>query len=387
MSLPESPIPCSGSDAAVGEHEDRRRKHPRHAFIARFESHPTRHLADRAFAAELTAHPLYCRASLCSMQRWQFKFSGRHPSQLHAQEWHVYDTDVGLKQRGALLARAALCELLVLRLMRFRGAYGVRHPLHHVTCVVSRRHFLVSKNLADCLFKEGQRSYEQMRFSEASESWGQAALLQHAPSHAFLSSLLIDGRLGVRDDEKQAFELAQIGAAMGCAHSKGVLAFFCTEIEGREDIEKGIALARESAAAGSCFGQYVLGRCCDCGWGVAQDCDEGMRLRRLAAANGSGRAQYDLAMAYKHGFDDGGAASGDAEAARWFRLAAAQGDYMAQRNLAHLLENGRGVAQDYAEAAWWFGLAAAYRDFKGHPNALCCADLQRCTLAAQAAVL
>jgi hypothetical protein len=191
----------------------------------------------------------------------------------------------------------------------------------------------------------------------------------------------------VRDDEKQAFELAQIGAAMGCAHSKGVLAFFCTEIEDREDIEKGITLARESAAAGSCFGQYVLGRCYDCGWGVAQDCDEGMRLRRLAAANGSDRAQYDLAMAYRLGFDDGGAASGDAEAARWFRLAAAQGDYMAQRNLAHLLENGRGVAQDYAEAARWFGLAAAYRDFEGHSNALCCADLQRCTLAAQAAVL
>ena len=107
----------------------------------------------------------------------------------------MYDIDLGLKQRGALLARAALCDFLVLRLMRFRGAYGVRHPLHHVTCVVSRRHFLVSKNLVDCLFKEGQRSYEQMRFSEAAESWGQAALLQHAPSHAFLSSLLIESMM------------------------------------------------------------------------------------------------------------------------------------------------------------------------------------------------
>jgi hypothetical protein len=289
--MPFPPIPCSGCDAAVGEHEDRRRKHPHNAFIARFESHPTRHLADRAFAAELMAHPLYCRASLCSTQRWQLNFSGRHPSQLHAQEWHVYDIGLSLKQRGTLLARVSLCDLLVLRLMRFRGAYGVRQPLRHATCVVSRRHFLVSKNLVDCLFKEGQRSYEQMRFSDAAKSWGQAALLQHAPSHAFLSNMLIDGRLGVRDDEKQAFELAQIGAAMGCAHSKGVLAFFCTEIEDREDIENGIALARESAAAGSCFGQYVLGRCYDAGWGVAEDCDEGMRLRRLAAANGSDRAR------------------------------------------------------------------------------------------------
>jgi hypothetical protein len=31
----------------------------------------------------------------------------------------LYGIDVGLKQRSTLLARAALCELLVLRLMRF----------------------------------------------------------------------------------------------------------------------------------------------------------------------------------------------------------------------------------------------------------------------------
>ena len=262
----------------------------------------------------------------------------------------MYEIDLALKQRGALLVRAALCELLVLRLMRFQGAYGVRHPMHHVTCVVSRRHFLVSKNLADDLFQKGQRSYEQMRFSDAAQRWGQAALLQHAPSHALLSSMLLDGRLGVGKDEKQALELAEIGAAMGCAHSKGVLAFFCLEIEDREDRGRGLALARESAAAGSYFGQYALSRCYEAGWGVAEDWDECMRLRRLAAANGSGNAQFDLGMLYKHGFDDD-AARGDAEAVRWFRLAAAQGNDMAQRNLSFMLESGRGVAQDYAEAA------------------------------------
>ena len=298
----------------------------------------------------------------------------------------MYDIDLGLKQRSALLARAALCELLVLRLIRFRGAYGVRHPMHHVTCVVSRRHFLVSKNLVDGLFREGQRLYEQMRFSEAAKSWGQSALLQHAPSHALLSSMLLDGRLGVRNDEKQAFELAEIGAAMGCAHSKGVIAFFCLEIEDRADRGRGLALARESAAAGSYFGQYALSRCYEAGWGVAEDWDECMRLRRLAAANGSDRAQFDLGRAYKHGYGDD-AAPGDAEAVRWFRLAAAQGDYTAQRNLAYMLETGRGGAQDYAEAARWFGLAEAYMDFKGHPNAQCAADSQRCALAAQAAAL
>ncbi len=135
----------------------------------------------------------------------------------------MYDIDVGLKQRSTLLARAALCELLVLRLMRFGGACRVRYPQHHATCIVSRRHFLVSKNLAPYLFDEGQRLYGSQRFSDAAKSWGQAALLQHAASHALLSAMLSEGRHDVPEDHKRAFELASTGASIGCAHSKGAL--------------------------------------------------------------------------------------------------------------------------------------------------------------------
>jgi hypothetical protein len=97
------------SGAVLGEHEGRRWKHPRHAFIARFESHPALSLAcpDPSFVAELTAHPLYCLASRCSVQRWEVMFRRRAPSQAHAQQWHVYDINVGLKQRSTLLAKAA----------------------------------------------------------------------------------------------------------------------------------------------------------------------------------------------------------------------------------------------------------------------------------------
>ena len=44
--------------------------------------------------------------------------------------------------------------------------------------------------------------YEQGRYSGAAKHWGQAALLQHGASHAFLSSMLIDGRPDVTVDEK-----------------------------------------------------------------------------------------------------------------------------------------------------------------------------------------
>jgi TPR repeat protein len=48
-------------------------------------------------------------------------------------------------------------------------------------------------------------------------------------------------------------------------------------------VGRGLALARESAAAGSSFGQFVVGRCYHAGWGVAQDHAEAVRWRRLAA--------------------------------------------------------------------------------------------------------
>jgi TPR repeat protein len=362
MSLSPAPSSASGD-----EHEGRRRKHPRHAFIAWFGSHPARDLAcpDVQFIAELLVHPLYCLASRSSVQRWEVMFRCRAPSQAHAQQWHVYGIDVGPKQRSTLLARAALCELLVLRLMRFGGACRVRYPQQVATCVVSRRHFLGSKNLAEGLFQEGQRFWEQQRFRDAAKSWGQAALLKHAASHAFLSNMLFVGRPDVFKDEKRAFELAAAGAAMGCAHSNGALGRCLLHGAGvAADAGKGLALARESAAAGSCFGQFVVGWCHNHGRGpgVAQDYAEAVRLYRLAAAQGLAAAQISLGTMFYHGH---GVAQDYAEAVRLYLLAAAQGDIGGQMNLGHMFQHGRGVAQDRTEAVRWYRLAAAQE----HPGA------------------
>ena len=48
-----------------------------------------------------------------------------------------------------------------------------------------------------------------------------------------------------------------------------------------------------------------------------------------------------------------------AEAARWFRLAAEQGDARAQYNLGDMYANGKGVPQDNVEAHMWLNLAAS----------------------------
>ena len=53
-----------------------------------------------------------------------------------------------------------------------------------------------------------------------------------------------------------------------------------------------------------------------------------------------------------------------AEAVKWYRLAAEQGNAKAQYNLAVMYDNGEGVPQDYAEAVKWYRLAAEQGDAK-----------------------
>ena len=47
------------------------------------------------------------------------------------------------------------------------------------------------------------------------------------------------------------------------------------------------------------------------------------------------------------------------EAAKWYRLAAAQGNAIAQNKLGTLYYDGKGVTQDYIRAHLWFNLGAA----------------------------
>jgi hypothetical protein len=82
---------------------------------------------------------------------------------------------------------------------------------------------------------------------------------------------------------------------------------------------------------------------------------------REAAENGDARAQNWLALRYSIGF---GVGSGRdlAEAVRWYRRAADQGDAFGQLSLGWMYDNiylgVPGVGQDYVEAARWYRKAA-----------------------------
>jgi len=76
---------------------------------------------------------------------------------------------------------------------------------------------------------------------------------------------------------------------------------------------------------------------------------------KAKAMKGERDAQRDLAMAYGEGE---GVAQDYAEAAKWFRKAAEQGDMFSQFATGSNFEQGQGVAKDLAEALRWYRKAA-----------------------------
>ena len=60
-----------------------------------------------------------------------------------------------------------------------------------------------------------------------------------------------------------------------------------------------------------------------------------------------------------------GVPENNAEAVRWYRLAAEQGDAYAQSDLGFMYSNGEGVPQNNVRAYVWFSIAAA----QGRENA------------------
>jgi TPR repeat protein len=336
------------------------------SLAARLLAHPALPLAcpDAEFVAELNALPAYCLASRFSMRRWEAGFlpqrcvAGIHLGLLLREQRRIH---LGLPQRRAVLTRGGMCELLALRLLRVRGEYCVRHnPLRAAICIVSQRHFLVARDRAESLFRDGLRLHGEQRYSEAARCWGQAALLLHGPSHAFLSSMLIEGRRDVIVDENLALKLARAGEALGCAHSKGMLGrcYSMRLVSVPDASAKGFAACQQSAAAGSFFGQSFLANFyCNHGVMVQQDDAEAVRLYRLAADQGFAGAQKNLGVMLSKGR---GVAKDDAEAVRLYRLAAAQGHVQAHWHLGGSLYVGRGAEQDRAEGIRLMRIAALH---------------------------
>jgi uncharacterized protein len=90
----------------------------------------------------------------------------------------------------------------------------------------------------------------------------------------------------------------------------------------------------------------------------AAECEKWLQSGR----NGDANSQFNAGVCYeqgqlgKHDY---------VKAAKWYRLAAIQGNMLAETNLGYLYRNGLGVAQDYGQARDWYEKAAA----QGESNA------------------
>jgi Sel1 repeat len=321
------------SDAQLVKPED-----GMHPIMRWYQNHPTQHkrTLNRKIVTTVFLHPFNIRASLSIMNHWEYMFCGRTPLKAHPQQWSVYNIIVSKKKQViTLLTRTTMCNLLVLKLMGFRDVhYGSRihhsRRAHHLAkCVVSRFHFFGQyKNQAEDLFQEGKRSLAEdgHDFDRRLEM---ASLLHHGESYALLSIY----------DRNRSFKYAIIGTNTGCTHSRGTLGGCYLNGEGvSRDVVKGIALARDSAAAGSSYGQFVLANCYERGIGVSQDNEEAVRLYRLSVEQGNVWAMKALGYMFMHGK---GVAQDNVEAARLFRLANTHYKNIARYELDKMVSDGR----------------------------------------------
>jgi hypothetical protein len=79
------------------------------------------------------------------------------------------------------------------------------------------------------------------------------------------------------------------------------------------------------------------------------------RWYRKAAEQGNADAAFDLAVMYESAQ---GVGQDYLEAAHWYHTAAEHGSHIAQLSLGRMYASGRGVPRDQAEAARWYRKAA-----------------------------
>jgi len=91
------------------------------------------------------------------------------------------------------------------------------------------------------------------------------------------------------------------------------------------------------------------------GESLSSDFAEALKWVRKAAEQGDDNAQYFLGVMYRKGE---GVSLDYAEAAAWYRKAAEHGNALAQLNLGWAYNEGEGVTRDFPDAVNWYRKAA-----------------------------
>jgi TPR repeat protein len=125
------------------------------------------------------------------------------------------------------------------------------------------------------------------------------------------------------------------------------------------DYETAMAECLPLAEAGDPGGQFCVGRMYANGFGAPMDDAQAIKWYSLAAASGHAEAQFNLGVMYANGW---GVEMNDEEAAKYYRQAAEQGVPCAARSLAYVTAHGVGVEESQADAYMWYVVAAEMGD-------------------------
>ena len=131
------------------------------------------------------------------------------------------------------------------------------------------------------------------------------------------------------------------------------------------DYETAFAECMPLAQEGDMTAQFCVGRMYANGFGVMMDDAEALKWYGLAAASGHAEAQYNLGVMHANGW---GVPMNDEEAAKNYRLSAEQGFVQAMSALAYVTYRGIGVEENLVEGYMWYHVAAELGDLSAISN-------------------
>lgn len=148
--------------------------------------------------------------------------------------------------------------------------------------------------------------------------------------------------------------LAVPALALGADVNKGLAAY------DMGDYETAFAECMPPAQEGNPTAQFCIGRMYANGFGVMMDDAEALKWYGLAAEQGHAEAQFNLGVMHANGW---GVPMNDVEAAKYYRVAAESGFVQAMTSLAYVTYRGIGVEEDLAEGYMWYYIAAELDEF------------------------
>jgi TPR repeat protein len=287
-----------------------------------------------------------------------------------------------MQSERAIMLGCGTLATIALKLSLALGGYSraaAAHQPAEASCrrrVVSIVHRVAAGRAASAaqrFFDDGRKLCRACECTAAAASFQNAIAMGHASARAELAWLLLHGygvaKSAAGSCREDGARLALQGQQLGCSDCAGVLAYciargWVPSADGCRSLQ----LARDSAAAGSRYGQYALCFASDSHEEAVVQC-------QLAAAQGFHEAQRWLGgVNERKPFESEEQQQRDKEDSfRWHKLAADAGNPDSCYLVAQHYDVGFIIAADQAQAIRYLKRARAV----GHPNLVGCMAASR----------